>query len=131
MAGHHFPRSPIMEDIMKLSNIINFVKAGYSPAEIAGMENADAVSQLLQEGIKKEDVPAYLELLKDDPEPAKEPEKDTVRPPEEAPDPDPTDYKEKYQTLLKQTQEAAVRQNMKPEEKSSDEILADIVKSFM
>lgn len=120
-----------MEDIMKLSNIINFVKAGYTPAEIAGMENADAVSQLLAEGIKKEDVPAYLDLLKDDPEPVKEPEKDTVRPPEEEPDADPTDYKEKYQTLLKQTQEAAVRQNMKPEEKSSDEILADIVKSFM
>ena len=131
MAGHHLPRSPIMEDIMKLSNIINFVKAGYTPAEIAGMENADAVSQLLQEGIKKEDVPAYLDLLKDDPEPAKEPEKDTFKPPEEEPDADPTDYKEKYQTLLKQTQEAAVRQNMKPEEKSSDEILADIVKSFM
>lgn len=116
---------------MKLSNIINFVKAGYTPAEIAGMENADAVSQLLQEGIKKEDVPAYLELLKDDPEPAKEPEKDTVKPSGEAPDPDPTDYKEKYQTLLRQTQEAASRENMKPEEKSSDEILADIVKSFM
>ncbi len=117
---------------MKLSNIINFVKAGYSPAEIAGMENADAVSQLLQEGIKKEDVPAYLELLKeDDPEPEK-PEKDTFKPSSSAdPEDDPTDYKEKYQTLLKQTQEAAVRQNMKPEEKSSDEILADIVKSFM
>ena len=85
---------------MKLSNIINFVKAGYTPAEIAGMENADAVSQLLQEGIKKEDVPAYLELLKDDPEPPKEPEKDTLKPPQEDPDPDPTDYKEKYQEIL-------------------------------
>lgn len=132
MAGHHLPRSPIMEDIMKLSNIINFVKAGYTPAEIAGMENADAVSQLLQEGIKKEDVPAYLDLLKDDPEPEETPEKDKVRQSEEdEPDNDPTDYKEKYNTLLKKTQEAAVRQNMKPEEKSSDEILADIVKSFM
>ena len=122
-----------MEDIMKLSNIINFVKAGYTPAEIAGMENADAVSQLLQEGIKKEDVPAYLELLKeDDPPPEENPGKDTVRQSSSAdPEDDPTDYKEKYTTLLKQTQEAAVRQNMKPEEKSSDEILADIVKSFM
>lgn len=118
---------------MKLSNIINFVKAGYSPAEIAGMENADAVSQLLQEGIKKEDVPAYLELLKeDDPEPEETPEKDKVRQSSsEDPIDDPTDYKEKYNTLLKKTQEAAARENMKPEEKSSDEILADIVKSFM
>lgn len=118
---------------MKLSNIINFVKAGYTPAEIAGMENADAVSQLLQEGIKKEDVPAYLELLKeDDPDPEEKPEKDTVRQSSSAdPEDDPTDYKEKYNTLLKQTQAAAARENMKPEEKSSDEILADIVKSFM
>ena len=124
-----------MEVIMKLSNIINFVKAGYTPAEIAGMENADAVSQLLQEGIKKEDVPAYMELLKeDDPDPKdpKDPEKDKVRQSSsEDPIDDPTDYKEKYQTLLKKTQEAASRKNMKPEEKSSDEILADIVKSFM
>lgn len=124
-----------MEVIMKLSNIINFVKAGYTPAEIAGMENADAVSQLLQEGIKKEDVPAYMELLKeDDPDPKdpKDPEKDKVRQSSsEDPIDDPTDYKEKYQTLLKKTQEAAARANMKPEEKSSDEILADIVKSFM
>ena len=119
-----------MEVIMKLSNIINFVKAGYTPAEIAGMENADAVSQLLQEGIKKEDIPAYLDLLKDDPAPDPAPE--PVKPPKEDPEPeDPTDYKEKYNTLLKKTQEAAARANMKPEEKSSDEILADIVKSFM
>ena len=128
---------------MKLSNIINFVKAGYTPTEIAGMENADAVSQLLQEGIKKEDIPGYLDLLKDDPKSAPEPEKDDPKSAPEPekddfrpsgstdPEPDPTDYKEKYETLLKQTQEAAVRQNMKPEEKSSDEILADIVRSFM
>lgn len=117
---------------MKLSNIINFVKAGYTPAEIAGMENADAVSQLLQEGIKKEDIPAYLDLLKDDPDPEEKPKKDTFKPSkEDDPEDDPTDYKEKYQTLLKKTQKAASRENMKPDEKSSDEILADIVRSFM
>lgn len=115
---------------MKLSNIITFVKAGYSPAEIAGMDNADAVAALLNEGTKKEDIPAFLDLLKDDPAPDPEPEPD--KPSQEDPEKDdPTDYKEKYQTLLKQTQEAAARQNMKPEEKSNDEILSDIVKSFM
>lgn len=115
---------------MKLSNIITFVKAGYSPAEIAGIENADAVTELLSEGIKKEDIPAYLELLGDDSTPDPEPAKD-VRPSPEPDKDDSTDYKEKYQTLLKQTQEAAARKNMKPAEKDSDEILADIVKSFM
>ena len=115
---------------MNIKNIINFVKAGYTPAEIAGMENADAVSQLLQEGIKKEDVPAYLELLKDDPAPDPAPE--PVKPPKEEPEKDdPTVYKEKYETLLKKTQEAAARENMKPDEKSSDEVIAEIVKSFM
>lgn len=116
---------------MKLSNIINFVKAGYTPAEIAGMENADAVSQLLQEGIKKEEIPDYLALLKDDPSPDPEPEKDKIKPSQDEPENDPTDYKEKYQTLLKKTQEEAARKNMKPEEKSSDEVLAEIVKQFM
>ena len=115
---------------MKLSNIITFVKAGYTPAEIAGIQDAEAVSQLLQEGIKKEDIPDFMALLSEDPSPAPEPVRDTVKPSEPEPD-DPTDYKEKYQTLLKQTQEAAARQNMKPEEKSSDEVLADIVRSFM
>lgn len=115
---------------MKLGNIINFVKAGYTPAEIAGMENADAVNALLQEGIKKEDIPSYLELIGDEPEPEEKPEPEEVGPEPTEPE-DPTDYKKKYNDLLKQTQEAAARQNMKPEEKSSDEVLADIVKSFM
>lgn len=115
---------------MKLGNIINFVKAGYTPAEIAGMENADAVNALLQEGIKKEDIPSYLELIGDDPAPEETPEPEQVGPEPTEPE-DTTDYKKKYNDLLKQTQEAAARQNMKPEEKSSDEVLADIVKSFM
>lgn len=115
---------------MKLSNIITFVKAGYSPAEIAGMDNADAVAALLNEGTKKEDIPAFLDLLKDDPAPDPEPE--PVEPPQEDTEKDdPTDYKEKYEALKKQTQQKEARQNMKPDEKSSDEILADIVKSFM
>lgn len=117
---------------MKLSNIITFVKAGYTPAEIAGMDNADAVAALLNEGTKKEDIPAFLDLLKDDPAPDPEPEPEKVKPSKEDPEPeDPTDYKEKYEALKKQMQQKEVRQNMKPEEQSSDEILAEIVKSFM
>ena len=115
---------------MKISNIINFVKAGYTPAEIAGMENADAVNALLNEGITKENIPAYLELIGDDPAPEETPEPEQVGPEPTEPE-DATDYKKKYNDLLKQTQDAAARQNMKPEEKSSDEVLADIVKSFM
>lgn len=109
---------------MKIGNIINFVKAGYTPAEIASMEKPDAVAALLQEGIKKEDIHTYLELIGDEPDP----EESRPTPMETE---DPTDYKEKYQALLKQTQDAAARENMKPEEKPTEEILAEIVKSFM
>ena len=117
---------------MNLKNIITFVKAGYTPAEIAGIDNADAVAALLNEGTKKEDIPAFLDLLKDEPAPDPEPEPEKVKPSKEDPEPeDPTDYKEKYETLKKQMQEREVRQNMKPEEQSSDEILAEIVRSFM
>lgn len=115
---------------MKIGNIINFVKAGYTPAEIAGMENADAVAALLNEGIKKEDIPSYLELIGDDQAPEEKPEPEEVGPEPTEPE-DPTDYKEKYNALLKQQQDAAARQNMKPEEKPAEEILAEIVKSFM
>lgn len=118
---------------MNLKNIITFVKAGYTPAEIAGIDNADAVAALLNEGTKKEDIPAFLDLLKDDPasDPEPEPEK-KVKPSKEDPEPeDPTDYKEKYEALKKQMQQKEVRQNMKPDEPSSDEILAEIVRSFM
>ena len=121
---------------MNLKNIITFVKAGYTPAEIAGIDNADAVAALLNEGTKKEDIPALLDLLKDDsasePAAVPEPSPEPVKPSKENPEPDdPTDYKEKYEALKKQMQQKEVRQNMKPEEPSSDEILAEIVKSFM
>lgn len=117
---------------MKLSNIITFVKAGYSPAEIAGIENAEAVTSLLNEGIKKEEIPQFLALLKDDlPAPDPAPADDIKPSGGSDPEDDPTDYKVKYENLLKQTQAAAARENMKPAEKDSDEIIADIVKSFM
>ena len=113
---------------MKINDIITLVKAGYSPAEIGALENRAETVQLVEAGIKKEDIPAYLELAKDDPAPEPEP----VKPSEPEPEPeDPTDYKEKYQQLLKQTQEKATRENMQKEKPNSDEILADIVKSFM
>lgn len=113
---------------MKINDIITLVKAGYSPAEIGALENRAETVQLVEAGIKKEDIPAFLELAKDDPAP--EPEQ--VKPSEQEPEPeDPTDYKEKYQQLLKQTQEKATRENMQKEKPNNDEILADIVKSFM
>ena len=115
---------------MKISDIITFVKAGYSPAEIAAVQNPADVSALLQEGIKKEDIPQFLELLAEKPAPDPEPEAE-VRPEEKQPEQDPIDYKSKYETLLKQQQQANIRANMAADVPSDEETIANIVRSFM
>ena len=115
---------------MKISDIITFVKAGYTPAEIAAVKDTAEVTALLQEGIKKEDIPQYLELLAEksapDPEPAEE-----VRPAEQPPEQDPIDYKSKYETLLKQQQQANIRANMAADVPSDEDTIKEIVRSFM
>ena len=114
---------------MKISDIITFVKAGYSPAEIAAVENPADVTALLQEGIKKEDIPNYLQLMAEKPEPDPEPAKD-VRPAKEAEE-DPVDYKSMYETLLKEKQQANIRKNMAADVPSDEETIEEIVRSFM
>lgn len=115
---------------MKISDIITFVKAGYSPAEIAAVKNPADVSALLQEGIKKEDIPQYLDLMEEKPEADPEPPKD-VRPPKEESEQDPIDYKSKYETLLKQQQQANIRGNMAADVPSDEDTIKEIVRSFM
>ena len=115
---------------MKISDIITFVKAGYSPAEIAAVQNPADVSALLQEGIKKEDIPQFLELLAEKPAPDPEPEAE-VRPEEKQTEQDPIDYKSKYETLLKQQQQANIRANMAADVPSDEDTIKEIVRSFM
>ena len=115
---------------MKISDIITFVKAGYSPAEIAAVQNPADVSALLQEGIKKEDIPQFLELLAEKTAPDPEPEQ-TVGPEEKHPEQDPIDYKSKYETLLKQQQQANIRANMAADVPSDEDTIKEIVRSFM
>lgn len=119
---------------MKISNIITLVKAGYTPAEISALERADDVLQLLNEGATKEDIPALLELSSDVTEPAPAPENILSQPPEEEPpEPaaDPVDYKKMYNDLLKQTQAANVRGNIAEDIPNNEDVIKEIVKSFM
>lgn len=115
---------------MKISDIITFVKAGYTPAEIAAVQNPADVSALLQEGIKKEDIPQFLELLAEKTAPDPEPEQ-TVGPEEKQTEQDPIDYKTKYETLLKQQQQANIRANMAADVPSDEDTIKEIVRSFM
>ena len=115
---------------MKITEILTFVKAGYSPAEIAAVEKPADVCALLTEGIKKEDIPQYLDLMAEKPEADPEPQKE-VRPAQEEPEQDPIDYKTKYETLLRQQQQANIRANMAADVPSDEETIANIVRSFM
>ena len=116
---------------MKISNIITLVKAGYTPAEISAMDRAEDVVQMLTEGISKEDIPALLELSVDVPELPPEPEPAKPKEEKEEPSVDPVDYKKKYEELLKQTQKANTRGNIADEMPNNDEVIKDIVRSFM
>lgn len=120
---------------MKVSEIITFIKAGYNPAEIAAMENPAETAALLNEGVKKEDIPSFLSLLAEPEEKEKEKEKtqDVTPQPEKEKetDDDPTDYKEMYQNLLKETQQKKTRENMADDMPNNQKTIEEIVRSFM
>lgn len=118
---------------MKVSEIITFVKAGYNPAEIAAMENPAETAALLNEGVKKEDIPSFLSLLAEPEEKEKEITQDVTPQPgkEKETDDDPTDYKELYQNLLKETQQKKTRENMADDMPSNQKTIEEIVRSFM
>ena len=116
---------------MKINDIITFVKAGYKPAEIAAMESPADVAALLSEGIKKDDVPAYLELLADSQAAMPEEKEQDGEKPEEKEEEDRTNYKEMYEALLKEKQQREVRKNMAGEMQDDKKTIEEIVKSFL
>ena len=116
---------------MKINDIITFVKAGYKPAEIVAMESPADVAALLSEGIKKDDVPAYLELLADSQAAIPEEKEQDAEKPEEKEEEDRTNYKEMYETLLKEKQQREVRKNMAGEMQDDKKTIEEIVRSFL
>lgn len=114
---------------MKITDILTLVKAGYTPTEIGNLERKEDVLQLIQGGAQKDDIDELLALAGEDPEPQPkpEPEKD----PEKDPEPE-EDYKQKYEDLLKKQQLDNQRKPApKPEKKTADDILAEIVTEYI
>lgn len=119
---------------MKVSDLVKFVKAGYTPGEIAKLEDPEKTLDLLNAGIKKEDVSEWLGLL-DEPKEQEEQQPEDTKEPEdkEEQQQDETDYKKLYTDLLKKQQEQNVNKDMSGnnKEKTNDEKLQDIVRKFM
>ena len=122
---------------MNIKSIVSFVKAGYTPGEIAKLEDPEKTLDLLNVGIKKEDVAEWLGLLdetreQEEQQPDEQEEKDeqNFADPKEQ---DGTDYKKLYTDLLKKQQEQNVNRDMSGnnKEKTNDEKLQDIVRNFM
>lgn len=122
---------------MKVSDLVKFVKAGYTPGEIAKLEDPEKTLDLLNAGIKKEDVSEWLGLLDEtkeqeeqQPDEQEEKDKQNSADPEKQ---DETDYKKLYTDLLKKQQEQNVNRDMSGnnKEKTNDEKLQDIVRKFM
>lgn len=116
---------------MKISELITFIKAGYSPAEIADIKSPGDVAALLSEGVKKDDVPNFLELLADSQAIESEAQAQPDVQPEEKETEDHTDYKAMYQSLLKEKQQQAVRENMAGDVQNFEEAFKEIARSFM
>lgn len=112
---------------MKVKDIISLVKAGYTPAEIGSLgEDQEAVLEFVSGGVSKDDIPTLLEISRtvsdDNPDPGAE---------ETPPDPE-EDYKSKYEALLQKIQKESLNEDQSgKKQKSSDELLADIVRDFM
>lgn len=116
---------------MKIADILKFMKAGYTVAEVKELENTDEVLELLNGGVKKEDVPACLELAAEAETEFEEiPPADTV---EEKPAEDTEDYKAKYTELKNRLEMAAARTDVSGNEqkKTVDDMLKEIAVSYM
>ena len=116
---------------MKVKDIITLVKAGYTPQEIGALGNdSSKVIEMISGGISKDDVPTLLEIantveavLEDN-----KPNEDD----KETPDDDSgIDYKAEYEKLLKEKQKRTSHEEINNNEKTADEILADMARSFM
>ena len=116
---------------MKVKDIITLVKAGYTPQEIGALGNdSSKVVEMISGGISKDDVPTLLEIantVESVLEETKPDESDNETPDNE----DDIDYKAEYEKLLKEKQKRTSHEEITNNEKTADEILADMARSFM
>lgn len=117
---------------MKIADILKLMKAGYNAGEISELERKDEILELVNGGVKKDDVPEYLKLLDEAPE---DPDREE---PEEDPEPEKEkepaeDYKKLYEELKAKTEKAAARKDLSGQvsKKTADELLAEIAVDYM
>lgn len=103
---------------MKIAEILALTKAGYSLSEIKSLEHRSEVLELVQNGVGRDEVNDYLELMAEE-----EPE------PEKAGGEEEPDYKALYEAEKAKNQKANSRkESEEPEEESVEDILANILK---
>jgi len=117
---------------MKIADILKLMKAGYNAGEISELERKDEILELVNGGVKKDDVPEYLKLLDEAPE---DPDREE---PEADPEPEKEkeqteDYKKLYEELKAKTEKAAARKDLsgQVQKKTADDILAEIAVDYM
>ncbi|MBQ8034767.1 MAG: hypothetical protein IJ267_06515 [Bacteroidales bacterium] len=123
---------------MKVSDIVKLMKAGYTPGEIAKLEDPASVLELIAGGVEKDQVDECLSLITSDPENGdpepEDPEPDDPEPDDPESDNPKPDYEKMYNNLLKKTQKQAMQKDMSgsnPPPKSTDEILKEIAVDYM
>jgi hypothetical protein len=117
---------------MKIADVLKFMKAGYTVAEVKELENTDEVLELLNGGVKKEDVPGCLELASQAETEYEEipPADGTEEKPAES---EQEDYKAKYTELKNRLEMAAARADLSggEQKKTAEDILKEIAVSYM
>jgi len=129
---------------MKVSDIVKLMKAGYTPGEIAKLEDPASVLELIAGGVEKDQVDECLSLItQESGAPGGNGDNAGGAPPSGAAaepegggasaDPGP-DYEKMYNDLLKKTQKQAMQKDMSgsnPPPKSTDEILKELAVDYM
>ena len=119
---------------MKVSDIVKLMKAGYTPGEIAKLEDSASVLELIAGGVEKDQVDECLSLITSEPEP-EDPEPEDPEPEDPEPDDPKPDYEKMYNELLKKTQKQAMQKDISggnpPPPKSTDEILKELAVDYM
>lgn len=117
---------------MKIADILKLMKAGYNAGEISELERKDEILELVNGGVKKDDVPEYLKLLDEAPEDPDREEPEADPEPEKEKEPA-EDYKKLYEELKAKTEKAAARKDLSGhvQKKTADDILAEIAVDYM
>ena len=130
---------------MKVSDIVKLMKAGYTPGEIAKLEDPASVLELIAGGVEKDHVDECLSLITQesgapggngDNAGGASPSGTSAEPEgasTSSADPGP-DYEKMYNELLKKTQKQAMQKDMSgsnPPPKSTDEILKELAVDYM